>query len=231
MKHVRKQVLLGFCSLPFCVAFGVAGAFASNEPTLSPLPAPAAGAPLSLKDAFQAAIHRSEVIVENQELLVQASELQTQAGAALAPTVTGSATFFRQEVPSSLTSISPAEQNTIKVTADQPLFRGLREYAALRQRKDLTRSQEEALQNAVRQLFYDTSTAYYNVLMYASDESNYRNEIKINQKRLVELQYFFKIGRSQESEMLTFQANISSSRSAAGSDDRSARGCEGCFGF
>jgi outer membrane protein TolC len=164
----------------------------------------------SLKDAWAASLKRSETIGENQELLIQANELQTQAKSALFPTVTGSATYFRQAVPASDQGISPAEQNTIKFSADQPLFRGFRDFAALRQRDDLTGAQKLTLDNAVRTLFYNLSTSYYNVLMYASDERNYLNEIEINRKYLSELQHFFKIGRSQETDLLTFQANIAS---------------------
>lgn len=62
----------------------------------------------------------------------------------------------------------------------------------------------------LRQLFYTLSTAYYNVLMYQADESNYQIEIEVNQKRLKELNEFYSIGRSQLTDVLTFEANIAS---------------------
>ena len=167
--------------------------------------------PKSLKDAYLAALTQSETIGIQKEILSQADEIENQAGSALYPNIAGSATTLRQQTPTQTTgnTISSASQNTVKITADQPLFRGLRDFAALRQRKALTAAQEYALQTAARQLFYDVTAAYYNVLTLLSDQANYENEIEVNRTRLKELQTFLRIGRSRSSELLTFQSNIS----------------------
>jgi outer membrane protein len=166
----------------------------------------------SLKEAFKAAVHRSEVVEIQGEILVQAHEADSQAWGAVLPTLNTSFTFLQQETPRSLTgaTIFPATQNTGKLTFDQPLFRGLRDFAALRQRKFLVSAQEGAYLNAAKQLFYDVSTAYYHVIVYQADERNYKIQIELNRKRLVELESFFKIGRSQLTDVLTFKANINS---------------------
>ncbi len=170
--------------------------------------------PRSLRDAYFAALNRSETVAVQQELLVQNHEGQSQAIGAVMPTITGSWNFLNQPQPSAPigTSISPSTQNTVKLTADQPLFRGLRDLAALRQKKYLVGMQKQAVLAAAKQLFYDLSTAYYNVLAYKWDVANYKKEIEINETRLKELQGFYKIGRSQLTDVLTFKSNVTSLR-------------------
>ncbi len=170
------------------------------------------GAPKSLRDAYLASIHRSETVGIQEELLVQAHEGNTQAIGAIMPSLSTSFTFLEQETPASVTgrSIFPASQSTGKVMLTQPLFRGLRDFAALRQKKFLVSAQGGAYLNAAKQLFYDLSTAYFNVMVYTRDEQNYRIQIELNQKRLAELENFFKIGRSQLTDVLTYKANITS---------------------
>ncbi len=166
----------------------------------------------SLKDAYLAALKTSETLNVQKELVVQADEGLSQANGALFPTISGSYSFLNQATPSSVTgsAIFPASQSTGRLTLTQPLFRGLRDFAALRQKRFLVGSQLGAYQVAARQLFYDVATAYYNVLIYQSDVKNYEAVIEVNLKRLKELDRFFKIGRAQLTDVLTFKSNIAS---------------------
>lgn len=166
----------------------------------------------NLSQCYQAALKRSEKITIQDELLVQAKEQETQAIGAILPSLNSSATLLHQATPQSASAanLSPSDQKTVKLTADQPLFRGLREFAAVNQKKAQIGMQEFAVEDAARQLFYDTATAYYNILTLQSDDANYRNEIDVNLKRLRELQSFVRIGRSRVSEVLTLKANVSS---------------------
>ena len=166
----------------------------------------------SLKDAFLSAVMRSDNIGVQKELLVQASELKTQASGALFPTLGGSVSLLKQSptLDSEGVVVSRSNQNTVKLSLSQPLFRGFRDFAALRQKGDQVEAQNFTLQNAAKQLFYDLATAFYNVLLQKGDEKNYLNEIEVNQKRLKELQAFYRIGRSQLSDVLTLKSNISS---------------------
>jgi outer membrane protein len=173
-------------------------------------------APKSLTEAYAAALKRSEAFGVQQELLVQADELEKQAKAALLPVITGSGTFLHQPSPNNTTggALYPNQQNLVKISGDQPLFRGFRDFAALRQRGELTGQQTFQVQNAAKQLFYDTSTAFFNVLMNTQDVANYENEIAVNQKRVKELEEFYRIGRSKVSDLLTFKANVAAIESA-----------------
>jgi outer membrane protein len=182
-----------------------------TAPSTSPSPL-ARAFPHTLKEAYEAAVRVSETVQIQKELLTQTEELDTQAKASLFPQITGAATALYQEPTTNSTgnAIFPANQNTVRVSLDQPLFRGLRDFAALRQRKSFVETQNFAITNAARQLFYDLSTAYYSVLMYEHDEENYRSEIAANEKRLKELRDFSKIGRAKLTDLLTFQSNIAS---------------------
>jgi outer membrane protein TolC len=126
----------------------------------------------NLKDAFLAALTVSETVNIQKELFLQSDETHVQAKGALFPTLSGAATTFRQATPTSATGtlVSPSEQDTVKISLSQPLFVGLRDFAALRQSKDLKRANYFALLNAAKQLFYDVSTAYFNVLAFEQDE-------------------------------------------------------------
>jgi outer membrane protein TolC len=165
----------------------------------------------SFTDVYKIALERAFTVNVQQEIIIQDNELDTQARAALLPSVTGS--WVYQHQPSSDSSvgnsIQPNNQNTVKISADQPIFRGFRDFAALRQRKDFLNSAKFALQDAARTLYYNTAQAYYTVLALQSDEFSYKNEIAVNQKRLAELHGFVRIGRSQITDVLGQESTIS----------------------
>lgn len=178
-------------------------AFAA-EPS-PPKPVPASG--LSLAEAFSAALKRSESVAIQAEALTQASEIEAQAKSALLPTLSASATFLTQEQP---TAATQRQQNTVKATAAQPLFRGFREFALVRQRAAVTANEKAELANAARLLFYDVADAYYATLALQADQRNYGDELELNRRRLRELEGFRRVGRSRASEVLSQKANIAS---------------------
>ena len=170
----------------------------------------AAPSPLTLQECFQAALKRSEDIANQAELITQAEERFKQARGAVFPAINGSVLFGLQAAPSSATasSFSPPSQTTIRLSASQPLFRGLREFATMRQQKNLIQSAEWNRQQATLQLYQDLVLLFYQVLILQKDIQNLNNEIELNQKRVTELQRFIRVGRSRQSELLTLQTNI-----------------------
>lgn len=170
---------------------------------------PAPPSAKSLRDAFEATLIRTETIDINREIAEQQRELQNQAMGALFPTINGTGSYLRQPEPSGVgQSISPTSQTTLKITGDQPLFRGFREFATLRQKKDLAAAQVFTLLDTARQLFYSLAQAYYNVLEYESDLKNYTRQMNDTVKRLKETEEFYKIGRSQLTDVLAVKTNI-----------------------
>ena len=177
-------------------------------------PAHAAEA-LTLDEYFSAALKRSEVVATQGELIRQAEEQYTQANSALRPTVNGVASYTRQDpIPAGdlSTSTSPNRQSLAKLTATQPLFRGFREFAALRQTKALLGAQDQDYRNARTQLFKDVAQNFYTVLSIEQDLKNFGEEINRNIDREKELNGRVRIGRSRISEVLTVQSTISTLR-------------------
>lgn len=181
-----------------------------------PVLADDSGRPLSLDDVFAAALRRSEVIATQTELIRQAEERYRQASGALLPTVSGVMTHTWQEgLPTGVTSTTPTNlsyQPVSKVNATQPLFRGFREFAGLRQTKDLVNAQNEDYQNARVLLFKDVVQNYYNVLSIEQDLRNLDEEIRQNVDREQDIDKRVRIGRSRPAELLNVQATISTLR-------------------
>jgi len=165
----------------------------------------AAERPFSLVDCYRAALKRSESFGIQEQLLVQATELEKQAKAALFPALSAEASFLRQDAPNAATA---KQQNTVRITGIQPLFSGFREFALIRQRYAFSAQQAAALQDAARLLFYDVADAFYSTLILQADSINFGNELDLGRKRLQELEGFRRVGRSRSSEVLAQRANI-----------------------
>jgi len=168
-----------------------------------------AGELFSLNDCFRAALKRSEVLATQQELISQAESSYHKAWGAILPTINSSYTYFHQNAPgftaSGNTSTS-AGQQTLAITADQPLFRGFSDFAALHVAKAFIKAQEQARQWAGMQLYSDVAAAFYTCLGFQKDLSVLDNELELYQKRIKELQDRINIGRSRITEVLTIQS-------------------------
>jgi outer membrane protein len=170
---------------------------------------------LTLDEYFVAALKRSEVVATQIELIRQAEEHYTQANSALRPTVNGVASYTRQDpIPAGdlSNSTSPNRQSLTKLTATQPLFRGFREFATLRQTKALLGAQDQDYRNARTQLFKDVTQNFYTVLSIEQDLKNFSEEINQNIDREKELNGRVRIGRSRIGEVLFVQSTISTLR-------------------
>lgn len=174
-----------------------------------------ARAAVNLEESFQASVKRSEDLASSEELVNQAEERYHEAVGAVLPNVNFVGILLKQDngaaansTSTSAGSLSPSNQKTYKITATQPLFRGLREYAALSQSKTLTRVQENQRDALYLQLFQDVAVAFYNVLANEKDLLNLQSQIDVNNKRLKDVGQFRKLGRSREADVLTVQSSI-----------------------
>lgn len=171
-----------------------------------------AAADLTLDAYFAAALTRSEVIATQGELIRQAEERYRQANATRYPTLSGIGTYTRQDRGAINTIISPTRQTNARLALNQPVFRGLREFAALRQTQALVDAQGEDYRQARIQLFRDVAQNFYDILAIEQDLQNLDEQIEQNRQREAELQDRMRIGRSRASEVLTVQATISTLR-------------------
>jgi outer membrane protein len=163
----------------------------------------------TLADCYAAALERSETVAQQRELVLQAHEHVRQAGGAVLPSLAAVAGWQWQESAGSSAlqqSLAPTSQTTARITATQPLFRGGREYAALRAARRLETAQQDTEQQAEVQLYKDVAAAYYAVLSAERDLVNLADQLKAYDARIVELIQWEAIGRSRTSEKLTAQA-------------------------
>ncbi len=190
-----------------------AGLLLTSLPTLA---VDAIAPALTLDDYFAAALRRSEVVATQTELIRQAEERTKQASSALLPTVNGVATYTWQEpLPAGTAITSNAQldrQSLARLTATQPLFRGFREFAALRQTQALEGAQNHEYQQARVLLFRDVVQNFYSVLSSEQDIANLDEAIRQNQLREKDIQDRVRIGRSRTSELLNVQSTISTLR-------------------
>lgn len=186
---------------------------------------------LTLGDYFAAALARSEVIASQGELIRQAEERYRQAKAALYPTLSGLGTYTWQDRGALNTSLSPTRQPSARLALTQPIFRGLREFAALRQTRSLVDAQSADYQFARVQLFQDAAQNFYDVLAIEQDLVNIEEQIEQNRQRESELQDRIRIGRSRVSEVLTVQATISTLRAEVESRKAELAAAREAFAF
>jgi outer membrane protein len=181
--------------LSFCLSRpALAGGF---EP-LSPTAAPAApGA--SLDGCYRAALGRSQTLAISFESITQAEEHYKQAMGSVLPSLKLSGQLYSQSEP-------PSNQNQLEFSAVQPLFQGLREYAALRESKDLLASSKQAYRWAAWQLYSDTAQAFNLVLAAEKNLGDLQSEFNLYGDRIKFLQGWLNIGRAQDTDLLSVQS-------------------------
>ncbi len=164
----------------------------------------------NFSDAYAATLKRSEDLGVQEENVIQNKELETQVRSNFYPSISGSVPVYRDSSSWGVDPGTSVPANVAKITGSWSLFRGLRDMKLLSQQKQLTDSQRALFNEAKRQLFIEVVSAYYSVLTFQSDKENYIQEIAANNKRVKELRDFLRIGRAQETDLLTFEANVAS---------------------
>jgi len=169
-------------------------------------------APISLAEAFQESLKKTETLANQEEQVNQAEEKYRQALGNILPTVTGFASYQWQAAAGG-GAFSPTRQPLVKVSANQPLFRGLREFAALRQASLLSEASQFEKEVALQQLFNEVTQNFYWVLSLEQEILNIKSQISALEKRVLELKDRIKIGRSRVTESLTVRASLSTLKS------------------
>lgn len=168
----------------------------------------AAPTSISLEQAFLESVKRTETLAGKEEEIKQAEEKYRQALGSVFPTITGFASYQWQAAAGG-GAFSPTEQPLVRISASQPLFRGLRDFAALKQTSLLSEASQQGKEVAIRQLFNDVTQSFYLVLSLEQELVNLQSQILALEKRISDLKGRIKIGRSRVTEALTVQANLS----------------------
>jgi len=173
---------------------------------LALFPANILSAPLNLEDCYSSALAKSETVAQQGELTKQAGEKMYQAVGGLLPSISGSAGYLREEESARSTGKPIPDQPTVKITASQPLFRGGREYFAVRQAGKLADAQKASGKQSELTLFRDLATSFYSVISAEQDLAGLATQMNAYDERIKELSNRERLGRSRTSEILSAQS-------------------------
>lgn len=165
----------------------------------------AAGAPLSMDQLYKEAVERSETVAIQVSRTAQADERVSQATGAIFPSITASGSYLRQDAGSQGTigGFGRTEQTTARITATQPLFRGLAEWATLRGARARREGEEFRTAQSKADLYRSVADAYFKVITAERDRDHVGTQLRLTRERVKELEERERIGRSRRSEVLT----------------------------
>lgn len=167
---------------------------------------------VSLPEAYSEALKKTEAVPHQEEQIKQAEEKYRQALGSLLPTVSGFASYQWQAAAGG-GAFSPTRQPLVRVSATQPLFRGLREFASLKQASLLSEASQFEKEVALQQLFNEVTQNFFVILSLEQELVNLKSQIGALEKRVLELKDRIKIGRSRATESLTVRASLSTLKS------------------
>lgn len=162
----------------------------------------------TLDDALKSALLKNEVLAKSQEKVVQAEENLDKALSGPQPNLALNANYMRQPEPDNVLArqFSPSEQSTASLTLKQPLFRGFREFAVLRQQRDLLTAAKASQLQTLGDVFEKVATAYFEVLALEQDLRNLEDQRRLYAERAKNLLTRARRGESERFEPLTAQS-------------------------
>lgn len=168
----------------------------------------AAHAAVSFDEALRAAMTKHELVAQSRERVVQAEEKYSMAKSGPQPNIAFNATHLIQpklENPL-FREFSPERQTTTNLTLMQPLFRGFREFAALRQTRNFLDATKAEQMQMLADLYEMVATAYVQILAGEQDQRNLSDQLQISSDRVKNLQARAKRGESARNEPLSAQS-------------------------
>lgn len=163
---------------------------------------------VSLDQAVESTLLKNEIVGQNRAQLTQAQEIVSQARGAVLPNLSLNGSYLLQPEVSDPVAAAffPKEQKTVNLTLTQPLFRGLREFAALRRENNNFESKKQIYLSQMILLYQNVAQSFMDVLMLEQDIRNITAQQKIYQTRIKDLQGRARRGESSSTEALTAQS-------------------------
>jgi len=162
---------------------------------------------VTLIEAYAFSLKNAETVQIQQSQSNQASQQVSQAKGGFLPTIAASATYLKQDVPSSSSSIEQ-DQTTAKLTLSQPLFRGLGSFATLKASKAYAQAKENLVELEKATLYQNCATLFYRTLELEKDHSHLEDLLNFTQERIKDLKERERIGKSKTSEVLAAQSQF-----------------------
>jgi outer membrane protein len=167
--------------------------------------------PYTLKQAFDAALEKTETYRLQQSVRNQVDEQVTQAKGAILPSLDLNASYLRQDdspATGSTSAFTRQDQSTARLTLSQPLFRGFSEFAALRATRAQLRAEDALVEQSKLDVYENVSQAFYEVLSAEQDAADLKTQRQLTEKRVTELRGRTRIGRSRPGELYQAESQL-----------------------
>ncbi len=188
------------------LAFGTFGAVAPSLAAEPVVARPAAVAAVSFSDAFRSAREGTEPLKIQAELTTQAEARKAQAVGGIFPSVDLNGSYNLYDVAPG--SGAAKNGSIVRLTANQPIFRGLREFSGVRQLSRVADAQRLAEQNAALELYQTVGEAFFGLYAAELDRRNLERLLELSIKRVDEIRSRVKIGRSRQSDGYSAEAQV-----------------------
>lgn len=187
----------------------------------------------TLQTAYQSALVRSETIASQERLILIAEEHYSQAKGSILPNLYLNGSYTVQDKPADplAASFFPQFQPELKLTLRQPIFQGLREFAALKQSQNLINSEQYSRENAVRLLFNDVAKCYHAVLAAEENLHNINQQLKTHEERINDLNHRVREGTSRQTDLLALLSSRATIKAQLRSAQASVASARETFSF
>lgn len=190
------------------------------------VPATATLRPITLGEAYQAALARSEELARSRETLNETLARIDELKAAVKPRFSLVGTEILQDAPADTggftNSFAQRSRPQAALNVKQPLFSGFREFLAIKATRAQGEAARLALKRAEQSLYEDVAGAYVGLAEIQREIASRQEIAGLTADRIRDLKARERIGRSRKSEVLAAESLLSQVES----DIASARGRE-----
>lgn len=170
---------------------------------------------MNLQDCYNLALQRSETVAITEQEIAVAQALYTQALGSVLPKLSINVSELLQDSSSQTdgagtvgTTFTQFSRPSVAVTVRQPIFRGFKEFHALKLSK-VNESQKRLLtRNAERLLYQDVVIAFLTIVKIERDIEVFQRIIQVNRSSIGELQDRVRLGKSRDSEAALLQTDL-----------------------
>lgn len=166
---------------------------------------------LALADCFLVAVACNERLAVAGESLLQTVLRRDQALSAVLPRLSATANAFQQEaLEKGVGGSSPPrpDHRDFSIQLKQPLFHGLKEFAALRQTGHQGEAAREALRDEERAVYLVVAQAFYSVLLAEAQIKALETTVHVEEERLREVRARQQNGLARRTEVLAIETQL-----------------------
>lgn len=166
---------------------------------------------LNLMDAYALAVKHTETMASNEENVVQAKDVNSQALGAWLPqiAINGTKAFTSNNfIGGGSSSLSPIATDTAYFSGTETIFSGLTQVAALQGAGANINVQQYNLQNQSRLLLLNVANAFYNILALEESKQSLEKSRDLNQQILDLEKKWQVMGRSRTADVSNTQAQL-----------------------